>query len=139
MTRQQAIVQLDRIRTLPKTNCADATLQGKKTSHTRNENSTPVTAKRKANDEERSEVMTKKRAKEGSNSKASNAVEAVCVSPTTGRQFTTAVDLGNEITMDEDDLTSENNPAKRVEVRRDYERLVKETDKNSGQAVEKKK
>ena len=83
--------------------------------------------------------MAKKRAKEGVSSRASNAVEAVCVSPTTGRLFTTAVDLGKEIPMDEDDLTSENNSAIRAEVRREYERIEKEMDKNSGQAFEKKK
>ena len=65
-------------------------------------------------------------------------MEAVCINPATGRLFTTAVDLGKDISIDEDDLTSENSPEIRVEVRREYERMVKEMDKNSGQAFEKK-
>ena len=130
--RQQAILQLDKTPTIPKTNYAHKVIHGKKTVPTQKEINTPVALKRKNNGDE-TEVSATKRQREGLGPSESDTTEAVCVSPTSGRLFTTTIDIGTDAPMEEDDLTSENNPAIRCEVRRQYERLIKEVNKNPEQ------
>ena len=65
--------------------------------------------------------------------RASDTTEAVSASPTNGRLFTTKIDIGTDAPLEEDDLTSESNPAIRCEVRRENEKLIKKVNKNPEQ------
>ena len=72
--------------------------------------------------------VARKRAKDVENGKKTTS--AVCVSPRSGRVFTTSVQISDvNSELDQNEMTSDNNPSLRAEVYREFQRQVKEMDK----------
>ena len=86
-------------------------------------------SKRTREEPEEEEVPHKKTKDHG---KTSSIKEAVCISPQSGRIFTAPVQMETEDSeLDQDEMTSENNPVLRKEVYKEYCRQTREINKTN--------